>query len=99
MDVTMDEVETRYHGRRERCAVVFVQTEGYPLTIGDTARAARDMDSAAAILRAIAARAGIGGARLVDQAPALQAHCRKLTKFRPDIKRDRPRPRPQRVSM
>lgn len=99
IEVSMDEVQTRYHGRTERCALVFVDDEAYPLAMADTARAARDIEAATSILRAIAVRAGVPASAVISKATTLQAHCRKLTRFRPDIKRDRPRPRLQRVSL
>lgn len=77
---------TRYHGRRLRVAVFFLNGERLALGLADTHRCASDVESCRTVLRNLA----------FDDAPsdpaahafALQAHCQRMTNYKEKPKRD-----------
>lgn len=96
MEIRFDETPTRYLGRRELCAVVYLDGEGFGLKLGDTQRCAKDLGAAARTLRNLATHAGMSPVKAEESAASLMAHCQKLTGWKDKPKRDRPKNRPVR---
>ena len=80
MNIDFDEAIVRWHGQKERVAVLLAGAARIPLSLADTARCAVDLDSARRTLKNLLGErlAGLSEGSEV----ALQAHCRKLTKWK-----------------
>jgi hypothetical protein len=91
--VAMDEWMTRYHGRRERCALVNVDGVEVRIKMGPTTACAQSVEKSRQLLARVAEQLGFPAETLEAHATALTTHCRSLTGFKDRPKRDVPRQR------
>lgn len=74
--VQFDETKVWYHGQRQRAAILLCGAHRVPLSLADTARCAVDLDAAKRTLAAKLPNIATGAEH------ELQAHCRKLVKWK-----------------
>lgn len=93
VQVALDEWTTRYHGRRERVALLNVDGLEVRLKLGPTIKCAQSVEESRQLLARVAEQLGLDAAALDGHATSLTTHCRALTGFKDRPKRDVPRQR------
>lgn len=93
MNVSFVDDSTWYAGRREPTLAMVMDGREFLLSQADMKRCATAIEHCRAVLTNTAAQCGADRAGLSDYAVDLQAHCRRLTKWKPatEIRRDAPR--------
>lgn len=78
MELHFEEAITRYHGQKQRVAVILAGATRIQMTLADTARCAVDLEAARRTL------VNLVGERLISDGAenGLQAQCRILTKWK-----------------
>lgn len=79
MQMTLGEDTTKYHGKKEKLAVVTIAGRRFALGLSDTHRAALSQEAAKRIVENLARAAGQQGRVSESEGAQLHGHCRKLT--------------------
>lgn len=92
-EIAFDEYQTRYHGKRERCAVLTMDGTEVRLKMGPTVQCAQSVERSRSLLRRVAEQLDLNPNAAEQEALALTTHCRALTGWKDKPKRDIPRQR------